>query len=157
VTERLKFLNWRPDLEDTENDGLTVAQNVIHDVEGWKPVHLGSAGSFVTTGSLAASVANVTAIITKSVGVGNDTFSAWIANNQLNVGVNGVTSPALTSAGGSLTGYPLSFSTTGAPQITAFDVCEYAGKIFFVAEAAQLEGAPTTTVSIRFMGHLDYD
>lgn len=149
---RFKFLNWRPDLEDTEHDGLTVAQNVIHDVKGWEPAHLGTAGSFATTGSLAASVATVTSLISKAVGPGSDQFSAWIANNQINVGVNGVTSPALT------TGYPLSFSTAGSQQvITAFDVTEYAGKIFFTVEATQTEAVPASNPVLRHTGHLDYD
>ena len=62
---RFDFLNLAPDMEDTENQGLTVAQNVVHDTEGYKPVHLGSAGSFATTGGLAASNATVTSIIAK--------------------------------------------------------------------------------------------
>lgn len=149
---RFNFLNWRPDLEDTEHDGLTVAQNVIHDVKGWEPAHLGSAGSFSTTGSLGASVATVTSLVAKGVGPFGAQFCAWLANNQINVGVNGITSPATT------TGYPLSFSTAGASQaITVFDVCEYAGKIFFTVEATQTEAIPSTTTIIRHTGYLDYD
>ena len=56
---RLSFVDWQPDLEDEVNQGLTVADNVLHGIDGYKPSHLGSAGSFATTGGLAASNATV--------------------------------------------------------------------------------------------------
>ena len=154
---RLNFLNFAPDLEDEANPGLTVAQNVIHEPEGYKPLHLASAGSFATTGGLAASTATVTSLVAKPVGSGGDLFCAWIASNTLHVGINGVTAASLSSAGGGQTGYPLSFATQGSSQsITAFDVTEYAGKIFFVAEAQQGQSTPTTTTSLSHIGHMDY-
>ena len=149
---RLNFLNWRPDLEDTEHDGLSVAQNVVHEPEGYKPVHLASGGSFATTGALAASTATVTSIVAKPVGAQGDLLCAWLQNDTLYVGVNGVTSPATT------TGFPQSFATTGATQaIVAFDVCEYAGKIFFTAQAQQSEAVPSATSTLISMGYMDYD
>ena len=150
---RINFINWHPDLEDTENKGLTVAENVVHEPEGYKPIHLASAGAFSTTGGLGASNATVTSLIAKPVGAANDLFCAWMANNTLHVGINGVT--ATTSA----TGYPLSFATAGAgggAQITAFDVSEYAGKISFVVEAAQNESIPSTSGTIRHSGVMDF-
>jgi len=147
---RFDFLNLAPDMEDTENQGLTIAQNVVHDTEGYKPIHLGSAGSFQTTGALGG---NVVAIVTKSVGAGDDTFSAWFDINslQLNVGVNGITSPPVAGT------FAPSFSETGTSQaITAFDVCESNGKIFFVVEVSQSLTSPDTTVSLREMGYLDF-
>lgn len=148
---RINFLNYNPDLEDTENEGLTIAQNVIHEPEGYKPVHLGTSTAFATTGGLAASVYTVTSCIAKPIGAGNDLFCAWIANNTLHVGLNGVTATT------AVTGYPLSFSTAGSSQeITAFDVAEYAGKIFFVAEAKQTEASPSTTGVLAHIGYMDY-
>lgn len=147
---RFDFLNFAPDIEDTENKGLTIADNCVHDTEGYKPIHLGSAGAFSTTGNLAGIVES---IVTKSVGPGDDTFSAWFDNNslQLNVGVNGITSPPV------ITGSSLSFSQTGTSQkITAFDVCESNGKIFFVVEVSQSLTSPNTTVSLRQIGYLDF-
>ncbi len=149
---RLNFLNFAPDLEDEENTGLTVAQNVVHEPEGYKAIHLGSAGSFSTTGGLAASSATVTSLIAKPVGAGDDLFCAWIAGDTVHVGINGVTSASDT------TGYPLSFATTGSSQaISAFDVCEYASKIFFVVEATQIVNVPsTTTAVVAHIGLMDY-
>ena len=148
---RLNFLNFNPDTEDTENQGLTVAQNVIHETEGYKPVHLGTAGSFATTGGLGASVATVTSIVAKSVGSGSDLFCAWLANDTLHVGINGVTSASVT------TGYPVSFATTGSSQeIVSFDVTEYADKIFFVAQAQQSEGVPSAIATRTAVGYMDF-
>lgn len=144
---RFDYLNWRPDLEDYSFDGLTVADNVVHDAEGYKPIGLASAGSFATTGSLAT----VTSIVTKAVGSQGDTFSAWLNNSTIYVGVNGVTSPT------TATGYPPAFTTAIAGgEITAFDVCEYAGKIAFTVEARVQTISPNTVVSISGSGILDY-
>jgi len=136
---RFDFLNLAPDKEDTENTGLTIADNVVHDTEGYKPIHLGTAVSVVQTGNL-GDVITTTAVVTKSIGVGTDTFSAWIDAIDLR-----------------LHGFPLSFSRTGTSQtITAFDVTESNGKIFFVVEAQQSLTGPLTTVSLRQIGYLDF-
>lgn len=148
---RFNFLNFNPDTEDTQNQGLTVAQNVVHDTEGYKAVHLGSAGSFATTGGLGASVATVTSVIAKPVGSGSDLFCAWIANDTLHLGLNGVTSASVT------TGFPVSFATTGSSQeIVAFDVTEFAGKIFFVAQAQQTQTTPSAVATVLSTGFMDY-
>ena len=148
---RLNFLNWRPDVEDVGNDGLSVADNVVHETEGYKPTHLGSTGSFATTGGLAASAATIVSIVVKPVGAGDDLFCAWISGGTLNVGLNGVTATTAT------TGYPLSFGTViSNGEITVFDVCESYGKIYFVVEASQTEAVPATTPALRFQGYMDY-
>ena len=137
-------------MEATEHDGLTVADNVVHEPEGYKPVYLASGGSFATTGSLGASTATITSLVAKPVGPGNDLFCAWLSNNTLQFGINGVT--ATTAS----TGYPLSFATTGSQQITAFDVCEYGGKIFFTAQAQQTQTVPSATATLTLAGYMDY-
>jgi hypothetical protein len=156
---RLNFLNWRPDSEDTDNDGLTVADNMIHESEGYKPVHLGSAGSFATTGGLAASNATVLALIAKPVGSQGDVITAWVSSKAtptLHIGINGVTES------GATTGYPLSFSTaytdstTSPLAIYAFDACEYAGKIFFTVDARMGESSPSTTQTLRFSAYMNF-
>ena len=148
---RFNFLNFNPDSEDTENQGLTIAQNVVHDTEGYKAVHLGSAGSFSTTGGLAASAATITSIVVKPVGVGDDLSCAWIASDTLHVGLNGVTAASVT------TGFPVSFATTGSSQeIVSFDVTEFADKIFFCAQAQQTEIAPSATSTLTTVGYMSY-
>ncbi len=51
---RLNFLNWRPDQDEFNTDGLQVADNVIHETEGYKPLHLQSGGAFSRQGALQA-------------------------------------------------------------------------------------------------------
>ena len=154
---RVNFLNWQPDKEDFGNEGLAVCTNAVHDSEGWKPIHLASAGAFATTGSLAASAATILSIVAKSVGTQGDKLCAWITDGVtpgLRVGVNGVT------AGTNVTGYPLSFATLGTShEIYAFDVAEtpesHTGvpMIFFTVEARQTL-ADTSTVTLRHAGYL---
>lgn len=148
---RFDFINLAPDIEDTENQGLTIAQNVIHEPEGYKAVHLASAGSFVTTGGLGASNATVTSVIAKPVGSLDDLFVAWIANDTLHVGINGVTSTSVTG------GFPVSFGTTGSSQeVVAFDVAELADKIFFTVQIQQSQAVPSTAATLTTTGHMDY-
>jgi len=156
---RFNFLNFNPDSEDTENLGLTIANNVVHDTEGYKPVHLGSAGSFATTGGLGASVATVLSCIAKPVGTQGDVFAAWLSGNAhptLHVGVNAVTSISAT------TGFPLSFTNTFISAsdtpiaIYAFDVTEFAGKIFFNVEARLGTATPSTTQTLKFSAYMNF-
>jgi hypothetical protein len=149
---RLDLLNWRPDLDETVNDGLTKADNVVHDAEGWKPVHLASSGSFAT--SIAASEATVLSIVALPVGASDDLFCAWIADATqptLHVGVNGST------ATNTNTGHPLTFTTSAVNSaIWAFDVCEYGGKIIWTVEA-RAEDAGGTTLSMAYSGYMNYE
>lgn len=148
---RTNFLNWRPDAEDVGNDGLTEANNLLHDTEGYKPLHLGTSTAFSTV--LAASASTVLSIVAKPVGAQGDLFCAWLSGGStpaLNVGVNGVTATS------SATGYPPSFAVAVTdPQIWAFDVTEYAGKICFTVEA-QGADASASAVSVAFAGLMDY-
>lgn len=152
---RVDFLNWRPDQEEFGNQGLTIAENIVHDTEGWKPVFLESANGFATTGGLGASTDDtVLSIVAKPVGSQGDLFCAWLSDSTtptLHVGINGVT--ATTAA----TGYPLAFATavTNA-EIYAFDVCEFAGKIVWTVEAQASTSTPATAVSLAFAGYMDY-
>lgn len=158
---RKNFLNWRPDAEDFGNDGLVTADNVIHETEGYKPAHLESAGGFKTTGGLAGTTATVMAVQARPVGSQGDLLVAWLstpATPTLHIGINGVT--GTTSA----TGYPLAFSTayaggsTNAIGITAFDVTEYGGKIFWTVEANFKTDVATSTVTNvkAFAGYMDF-
>lgn len=148
---RVTFANWRPDLEENEHDGLKVADNVIHEPEGYKPVHLQTSGGFVTTGGLNTVISD--SLVAKPVGSQDDLFCAWLHNDgasttTLHVGVNGVT--ATTSA----TGYPLTFSATvlsGAYAINMFDVTEYEGRIYFTVNVFNASAG-----SSGFVGYMDF-
>ena len=139
---RINFLNWAPDKEDLGNEGLTVASNVVHDTDGYKPIYLASAGVFSTTGALAS----VSSIVTKPAGAQMTPFSAWLSADTIGVGFNGTSA---VQAGATTT----AFATTGtAQEITAFDVAELNGQMVFVVEAQQVEGSPDTTSAIQAAG-----
>ena len=151
---RKEFLNWAPDREDFGNDGLVKATNVVHDSEGWRPVHIKTTTSFSTTGGLAASNATIVSIVAQPTGSVNDIAAAWISNDgttsRVHIGVNGVTATPNT------TGYPTAntFSTLGtAQEITAFDVCTLEDRIFFAVEARQENASPATTESLAFVAY----
>ena len=142
---RFDFLNWRPDLEAEHNQGLTKAENLVHEPEGYRSIPLNTAGAYVTTIS-----ATVSSCVAKPVGPQRDVLAAWISNDTLQIGVNGVTGTSPT------TGWPVSFATTGSQQeITFFDVCEYANQLFFVAQAQQLTITPDATETISAYGYID--
>jgi len=156
---RFNFLHYNPDSEDTENQGLVKANNVLHEPEGYKPLHLASAGSFATTGGLAASAATVLALVAKPVGSQGDLFCAWLSGGSfptLHVGLNGLTGVAAT------TGYPLSFTNTFISAsltpiaIFAFDVCESYGKIFWNVEARLGTASPSTTQALKYSAYMDF-
>ena len=143
---RFDFLNWRPDADDFANDGLTVADNVVHDSEGWKQVPLETAGAFVTTGGLTT----VTALVAKPIGSRDDLLCCWLSDSQnIHVGVNGVTGTSPT------TGYPISFSTAvSGGVVTAFDVCEVDEQAVFVARVEGNKSIPATSTAISFAGYI---
>ena len=147
---RFNFLNWRPDLEDENHDGLTVADNVIHQPEGYVPIGLLTTTSFATTGGLGASVYTVLSCQAKQVGPGTDVLCAWIANNTLHVGLNGVTATTST------TGYPLTYATLGSAAITSFNVCEAYDKVFFAVQGTGVTDPGGVTTTRTMMGYLDY-
>lgn len=153
---RLNFLNWRPDLEDENHDGLTVADNVIHSAEGFKSIGLFSAGSFSTTGGLGVSNATVRAAAARPVGNGGDYLVAWISGPasgaQLNIGINGVTATSDT------TGYPTAVAMASANSfaISVFDVCEAYDKIFFTVRGEGQSTSPSAISEKAMTGYLSY-
>lgn len=163
---RLDFLNWNPDADDNNNEGLTIATNCVHEPEGYKAVHLISALAFSTTGGLGESSATIAAlsnglpaVIAKPVGSQGDLFCAWLSGGpllKLHVGLNGVTGASNT------TGYPLSFaktfiSNTETPvAIYSFDVSESPGKIFFSVEARLGTHSPSTTEALKYSAYMNF-
>lgn len=152
---RLTFINWRPDLEDEANDGLVVADNVLHEPEGYKSIGLESAGAFATN----ASLGTVTSVQIRNAGSADNQVAAWVniisaTTAALSVGTPGggifssITAQTVTSIN-TITG-------TSIPDmgIVSFDVCELDGKIFVtaVARANQAGG----NVTRRFTGYVTY-
>lgn len=147
---KFNFLNYQPRLEDEANPGLNVADNVLHEPEGYKPIYLRTASAFTT--AIAPSGGTIHDVVAKSIGSQGDVLAAWIHNDAVHVGVNGATSLSAT------TGYPASFATTGTSKfIYAFDVCEAYGRVFFTVEARQTEAIPSTVTSVVHCGYMDFE
>lgn len=126
---RFSFADWAPDLDDFGNEFLTVADNVIHDTEGYKEVNIVTAGALGTQGGL-GTVISMRAL---PIGTAGQTLKCWLEQISgpalsLRVGVSVVStldqvdSATLTSAGG------------GA--ITSFSVVDTDDALFITAEAA---------------------
>lgn len=151
---KVNFLNWRPDQDEYQLDGLTKAENVVHDTEGYKPVYLKSAGAFSTGIDAAESVLSVVA----RQGIWPTTaFTAYIEDNDqttptLRFGYFYNTGQAMYEATWGTTGYPSAhaFATSGASgwAVVAFDVAYLGEKSLHVAVAEQiLSTGSTQTVS----------
>jgi hypothetical protein len=153
MLDRVNFLNWRPDLDETVHDGMVTVENVVHEVDGYKPLNMQTSAGFSTTGGLAASLGTITSVVARPVGSQDDLFCAWLATvgtitltSTLHVGLNGVTATT------TVTGYPLSNVAVGLNgAITAFDVCEIKDKIFFTVRADFNTGGP-----LDFSGYMDF-
>jgi hypothetical protein len=151
---RFEFLNWRPDLEDTEYEGLTVADNVVHDVEGWKEV------KFVTDGAVSTitSAGNILFTTGQTIGamqirqLGNifDTsdsnkVAAYLRDAvgpQFVVDFFNTTTPQSTSGSLMTSGY----------AITGFQVAEL-NKTIVVCAQATGTAASGTAVALNITGH----
>ena len=124
---RVNFLNWRPDQDEFNTDGLQVADNVLHDVEGYKQLLMRTAGASGTQTGLSSAISFREA----SIGTGGQTMKCWLrktANTSLTltIAVNPITTLG-TAASATLS------SQSGA--ITSFSVAELDDNIFVTAEA----------------------
>ena len=70
---RSDFLKWQPDQDDFNNPGLTIADNVLHDTEGYKQLLQQTDAAFTTTTVLGGS-ATVQAVNIRPAGVGANRF-----------------------------------------------------------------------------------
>lgn len=132
------FLNWQPDIEDFKNPGLRTADNVYHDVEGYKQYKASTTGSFATN----AALATCPSVVIKSVGTNNQRVACYLHNAtaagagftiDMSIGL-------LNAAYGAVNNYTTVTSNTilnaaTLNRVVAFGVCELADKIFFVARA----------------------
>ena len=155
---RFNFLNWRPDLEETEFEGLTIANGVYHDIEGWKPVTVATIGAISTitsTNNLFAPGVTISAMQIRQVGNLNDgsednKVAAYIrdaVSPQFAVDFFNTTTPASTTGANLM---------TTAYAVTAFQKTELNGTVFVCAQA-EGEAASGTAVSLNITGYASID
>ena len=146
---RLNFLEWTPDLDDFQNPGMTVADNVIHQPEGYKQVAIQTAGAFSTL----TSVGTVTSIQIKPIGTGGTNLAAWLRPQTATPSVIleiGDPEVGVLGSVGSAT-----LISVNSMKIDAFQVCELEDKVFAVANANGTAQAGTV-ISINLTGYFDY-
>lgn len=156
---RIDFLNWAPDLEDENHGGLTVADNVVHHGEGYKPIGLQTAGGFATN----ASIGTVTSVQIRNAGSADNQVAAWAQVINATTAALRIGSPDATAGGqfsgstsSTLTGLQLvTASSLPVAWISSFEACELADKIFVTAvmEASLAAGGSTST---SLTGYLTY-
>ena len=139
---KVNFLNWRPDQDEYQLEGLTKAQNVVHDTEGYKPVYLQTTSSFNT--AIPANVSCVSVVARQGVWAPT-AFTAYIEEADqttptLRFGYFDSTTFGMYEGLWDTTGYPTAnaFATAGGDQeVIAFDHCNMNDKVFLVAVGEQ--------------------
>lgn len=158
---RINFLNWRPDQDEFQNE-LTTADNVVHDTEGYKQVHLKSAGAFNT---IVPASWSVTSVVAQQAVQKGTAFTAFVGEaipggptNTLNFGVFYTTTDTMYRSLWVDTGYPTAnaFATGGTNQaVVAFDHCYLGDQVFMVAVADQDVAATAGTQTVAALGYGD--
>ena len=119
---RYDFAAWLPDMDDFQNPGMTVADNVFHQDDGYQIIKQQTAGAFATLTSVGNAGRNVGAVQVKPIGVGGTNLAAWLKLSTAGptatleigdptVGVIGAVESA-------------TLASVGALSINAFQVCE---------------------------------
>ncbi len=144
---RVNFLGWRPDSEDLGNEGLTVANNVLHDTEGYKPLVMQTAGAFaVGTFYTGATLHSVRSVQIRQVGMNSNKVMAMAKDRatsaaiaDLTIGLEGEAAAFTTISSGTL-------SSAGAVRVASFSVAEMESGVFGVCatyDASLLSGGST--------------
>lgn len=149
---RLNFIDWRPDLEDEAHDGLTVADNVIHEPEGYKPIRLETALAFTTNTALGT----VLSVQVRPSGVSNDRVAAWVRQIDASTAALSVGTYDAGAFSGSATSTLTGVTSTGGSlvcRVISFQTAELADYLVLTAVA---EGAtsPTTTALAYITGRV---
>jgi hypothetical protein len=142
------FLNWRPDLEDERHDGLTTADNFLHDIEGYKQLLKQTAGAFSTTSPMNAGADNILSLKAKPFGLSGDLALADVLDDSANIvlrigvqGQNAFTTTNIATSNGLQTG--------GSAVIKSFSICEFGQSVVMAAQAqASLLSGGVTTLAL---------
>ena len=158
---RLNFLNWRPDQEAFGHDGLVVADNVIHDTEGYKQVTRNTD----TARSTIIGAPTSSALQVRPMGSVRDALQA----NKMACRIGGLPATQMSvtfhigigQTAANVTGVSATFAHTGGTAtpcasqqaITSFQVCELNDYLFVTAHGEGL-AAGGTAVSANLTAYL---
>lgn len=152
---RVNFLNWRPDIEATEHDGLSQATNVYHSPSGYKSTKLNTSGAGSTlTGLDGITILSTRALQVKAMGPGRTVGADNFASAYIREATGGSFNLSITeNAGGDSLSSTLNATGTSM-ALSAFDTCALGNQVFI---CAQMDVAQTGgTLDIRGLsGTLD--
>ena len=142
---KFNFLNWRPDAEDYENDGLITADNLLHDTEGYLQILSNTTTSM--TNFAAGSGGTINSVLCRPQGslrIATSTGLVYAAaeivdfnSNTLRALCGPVTNNALETG----TGTTIATATSGV--VTSFQLCELNDRIFFACHVEGFEPGGT--------------
>ncbi len=148
---RRDFLNGTPDQEDFGNEGLTVADNVIHDTEGFKQLNIQPSASFETANFYSGkALSSVRSMQIRSIGDRKNRIAA-IAEDRATTAVMADLS---VGAEGDSTAFTListgTLASADSIRIKAFSVAELGVGSFVACAAfsAELEDGSSTLYNI---------
>jgi len=131
---KFNFINWRPDFEEFNNDGLVTADNVLHDTEGYKEVRAATNNSVY--GSVSRSVMGM---VCKPIGTSGQQLAAWV-NVATGPPITGTLNLGFGEAGPSLRSISVGETLSGINTIAlvGLQVAELGDKVFAVARSKSL-------------------
>ena len=150
---KYNFLNWNPDQDDFDNQGMIVADNMIHDTEGFLPVGIQTAGAFSTVQSAA--------VIAHAIPYGNAGqllhcfLNTAPGNAQMRL-IVAYESPVIGAVPIALDVVTSSTLASFPGNITSFSLVDTGSAIFVTAEA-EFDAATGTPEILNITGYGQYN
>ncbi len=157
VKERISFIEWKPDLEDFGSEHLEVADNVLHDAEGYKATRTMNTGTALFTDTNIAVTALAARVYESVQGFGNVPLPNSLADDigyiPLVVYTDAIRCGALDDTTTQIdAGYIATVppaSTFSSTSLQSFDVCEPEDYAFVTTRwhSYVVTGTPQNTTS----------
>ncbi len=154
---RKDFLNWKPDSEAFSNEGLTVADNVLHDTAGYKAIKAQSGGAFqLTEFYVGQTLASVRSMQIRAIG-DRKNFVAAIAQDAVTSAAMGHLS---IGAEGDSTAFAVAttaaLASAGSVRVKSFSVAELGVGAFVACASFSAELATGSSTVYSITGDITY-
>lgn len=153
---RVNFLNWRPDLEPSEHEGLVSASNAYHSPSGYKSVQANTAGAGATLNGLdGITMLSSRALQVMPMGPGRTVGAPNFISGYIREATGGSFNLSLTeNAGGDSLASTLNATGTSM-ALTAFDVCALGNQVFVCAQMDLAQTGSSIVGARALSGTLD--
>lgn len=146
MSVRVNFTNWQPDKDDFGTEGLTVADNVIHDTEGYKPIRKES--SFATLNFLTDTpLASVRSMQVRGIGANRNKIGAFVQDKATTATMAEMSLAAQDDGAAFTTISTSTLTSAGACKVKSFSVAELENGVFVACatfDASLTSGGFTT-------------